>query len=128
MFRRLIPLVGHTPRTRGFWCVCKETIIGRIEGISPKCGIFFSHPEMLFKITSSNMADGTPVFCGLKAVIDDPEVMNRLHSAMVNRLSVTIEAEEHLIGSPFKGYIFGMPRLTKLVNVDDGNEKIQLRR
>jgi hypothetical protein len=96
---------SHATR-RSFWCITRGVEIVQIESLH-KQGYIFKHNEARARITSSNMAPGEVKQYSLEMADAEPRAC--LGRALASRRPVRIEYECHVLGLPWRGYIFNDP-------------------
>lgn len=88
--------------TRKLWTISQGKDIGYIESVK-KTGFFWKHNEILFRHTSSNLANGVLFNISLHYMISNPKLSN-LSKFMNDRKPVIINYNQQV---PWKNEILG---------------------
>lgn len=102
--KRFCPLVKGLNNRRSFWNLAKGTSIGYIESVST-VGMFFTHKNITFRKTSSNMSHGYSINISASKFSMGDDFESNVEKAMYERLPVTISYERDMIGSPRVGFV-----------------------
>ena len=95
-----------------FWKLASCNATGYVEAIGVS-GIFIKNPVVRFRITSSNVAEGEIYFMGITSLTNIDK--DTLTKAMNNHTQLTVQMEEHLLGSPWKGDVFGPSYIFQII-------------